>query len=169
MVLCFLQPSCSKGNRPGGQPLPGSLLEMQTLRLRQLESSAKCHVAMETMSTLPDTRSWANTKTQGATAAQPYANCPVMRRNTSHSITPWLPHVATHSSHQAGVGSLGCEILGQCEVELFNRPANICTHTERMFHTTGVCSLQVANQFLIPSFPQHTHHLYQHVRLRRCQ
>lgn len=66
---------------------PGSWFEMQTLR----RSSAKSHVAVETVSTPLDTGSWPKANSQGATAAQPRGDCPVMIRNTPHLITPAGP------------------------------------------------------------------------------
>jgi len=60
---------------------------MQTLR----RSSAKSHVAMETISMPLDTGSRPKANSQGAKAAQPRGDCPVMIRNTPHLITPCQP------------------------------------------------------------------------------
>lgn len=97
-----------------------------------MRSSAKCHMAMETISMMPEQETGQILKLREPQQSSPYADCPVMGRNTSHSITPWLPHTAIHSSYQAGTDALGCEILGWCEGELFNGSANVYTHIERM-------------------------------------
>lgn len=69
------------------------------------------------------------------------------------------PSLATHSPHLAGAGSLGSEILGQCEGELLNRRANICTHTEggaggRPQLAFALFRLQI--NFWSPPSPTHT-------------
>lgn len=133
-VVLSSQPCCSRcngGHGVGSTGITWELVRHADSQAPSLRSSAKCHMAMETISTRPEAGSWTNTKTQGAIAAQPspYADCPVLRRNTPPSIS--LPPPILHT--RPGLVHLAVKKnLGRCKAELFNRSANICTHAERM-------------------------------------